>query len=126
MGETCDGLGGDLDDRAARNAVEHDGQFGSIGHGLEVLVETFLGGLVVVGANLKAAASTSATDAASGVNKITKWFEPKEKECPESEDDVKPKEQVEAQKKIQEGDASLYLSLFEYCENENMKEEACP
>jgi hypothetical protein len=77
-------------------------------------------------ANLKAAASTSATDAASGVNKITKWFEPKEKECPESEDNVKPKEQVEAQKKIQEGDASLYLSLFEYCENENMKEEACP
>ena len=49
--QTDGGLGLHIDARTTRHVVEHNGQRGGSGNGLEVLVETFLRRLIVVGAN---------------------------------------------------------------------------
>ena len=50
----------DLDDAAAGDRVEHDRKAGLVGDRFEMLVEAFLGGLVVVGADLEGAIGTEA------------------------------------------------------------------
>ena len=52
-GETCGGVDADFDAAAAGDAVEDDAAGGGVGDGFEVLEETFLGGFVVVGADLE-------------------------------------------------------------------------
>ena len=52
-GEAGGGFWGDFYDGAAWDAVEHDGEGGGVCDGFVVEVEAFLGGFVIVGADLE-------------------------------------------------------------------------